>query len=96
MVLDKGLQVLLEQSGEGTQAILSIDKYISFIVLLMLVFGAAFELPLLIVMANMIRVLPDSLLKKSQRLAIFLIFVFAGVATPTTDPFTMWRWPCRW
>lgn len=88
-VLYKGLQVLIEQSGEGTQATLSIDKYISFIVLLMLVFGASFELPLLIVMLNMIRILPYSLLKKWQRLAIFLIFVFAGVATPTADPFTM-------
>ena len=88
-VLYKGLQVLIEQSGEGTQATLSIDKYISFIVLLMLVFGASFELPLLIVMLNLIRVLPYSLLRKWQRLSIFLIFVFAGVATPTADPFTM-------
>ena len=28
-------------------------------------------------------------MKRSQRIAIFLIFVFAAVATPTTDPFTM-------
>jgi sec-independent protein translocase protein TatC len=88
-VLYKGLEVLIEQAGEGTQATLSIDKYISFIVLLMLVFGASFELPLLIVMLNLIRVLPYQVLKKWQRLSIFLIFVFAGVATPTADPFTM-------
>ena len=88
-VLYKGLQVLIEQSGPGTQATLSIDKYISFIVLLMLVFGASFELPLLIVMLNLLRILPYRVLRKWQRLAIFLIFVFAGVATPTADPFTM-------
>jgi sec-independent protein translocase protein TatC len=34
-------------------------------------------------------VLPFSLLKRGQRLGIFLIFLFAGVATPSTDPFTM-------
>ncbi|MDT4946624.1 MAG: sec-independent protein translocase protein TatC, partial [Pseudonocardiales bacterium] len=50
---------------------------------------AAFELPLLVVLANMAGVLPARLLKKSQRLAIFLIFTFAAVATPSTDPFTM-------
>ena len=51
-------------------------------------FGAAFELPLLVVMANIAGVLPARILRKSQRLGIFLIFVFAAVATPSTDPFT--------
>jgi sec-independent protein translocase protein TatC len=88
-VLYTGLRVLIEQSGDGTQATLSIEKYISFIVLLMLVFGASFELPLLIVMLNLLRILPYRILKKWQRLSVFLIFVFAGVATPTADPFTM-------
>ena len=49
----------------------------------------AFELPLLVVMANFAGVLPARLLRKSQRIAIFLIFLFAAVATPSTDPFTM-------
>ena len=40
-------------------------------------------------MANFAGVLPAKLLKKSQRIAIFLIFLFAAVATPSTDPFTM-------
>jgi sec-independent protein translocase protein TatC len=56
---------------------------------MMLVFGAAFELPLLVVMANLAGVLPASLLKRTQRISIFLIFLFAAVATPSTDPFTM-------
>ena len=55
----------------------------------MLIFGAAFELPLLLAMLNVVGVLPFKLLKRGQRLGIFLIFLFAAVATPTTDPFTM-------
>jgi sec-independent protein translocase protein TatC len=89
IVLSKGLQVLLEQSGYGTQAQLTINDYISFVTLMLVVFGAAFELPLLVVMANMAGVLSARILKKSQRIAIFLIFLFAAVATPSTDPFTM-------
>jgi sec-independent protein translocase protein TatC len=89
VVLTKGLRVLLEQAGYGAQAQLTVSDYISFVTLMLVVFGAAFELPLLIVMANLAGVLPARLLKKSQRVAIFLIFVFAAVATPTTDPFTM-------
>ena len=88
-VLYKGLQVLIHQAGSGTFATLEINQYVSFITLLMVAFGAAFELPLLIVMMNVAHVLPYRFLRKWQRLSIFLIFVFAGVATPTADPFTM-------
>jgi sec-independent protein translocase protein TatC len=89
LVLYKGISILLRVSGTGTQALLTINAYLSFVVLMLVVFGAAFELPLLIVMANFAGVLPAKLLRKSQRLGIFLIFLFAAVATPSTDPYTM-------
>ncbi len=89
VVLAKGLRVLLAAAGTGTQALLTVNAYLSFVVLMLVVFGAAFELPLLVVMANLAGVLPSRWLRKSQRVAIFLIFLFAAVATPSTDPFTM-------
>ncbi len=89
LVLAKGLKIVIEQGGNGTAAQLTVSDYISFVTLMMVIFGAAFELPLLVVMANLAGALPSRFLKKSQRIAIFLIFLFAAVATPTTDPFTM-------
>jgi sec-independent protein translocase protein TatC len=89
VVLSKGLRILLEQAGNGTQAQLTVSDYISFVTLMLVVFGAAFELPLLVVMANFAGVLSAKLLRRSRRIAIFLIFLFAAVATPSTDPFTM-------
>jgi sec-independent protein translocase protein TatC len=89
VVLSKGLRILLSQAGYGTQALLTVNDYISFVTLMLVIFGAAFELPLIVVMANFAGALPARLLKKSQRVAIFLIFLFAAVATPSTDPFTM-------
>ena len=88
-VLTRGLSFVLRASGSGTQALLTINDYISFVTLMLVVFGAAFEVPLLVVMANFAGVLPSRLLKKSRRIGIFLIFLFAAVATPSTDPFTM-------
>jgi sec-independent protein translocase protein TatC len=88
-VLSKGLRLLLQQAGSGTQAQLTVSDYISFVTLMLVVFGAAFELPLLVVMANFARVLPYRLLRRSRRVAIFLIFLFAAVVTPSTDPYTM-------
>ncbi|UQX86661.1 twin-arginine translocase subunit TatC [Jatrophihabitans telluris] len=87
--LSRGLNALIELSGSGTKAALGVQQYISFVTLVLLTFGASFELPLLIVMLNITRVLPYSLLKRGQRLGIFLVFVFTAVATPSTDPFTM-------
>ena len=87
--LYKGLNVLITQAGSGTQAGLDVDNYISFVVLMLVIFGASFELPLLIIMLNAVRVLPYRLLRRGQRLGIFLVFAFAAVATPSTDPFTM-------
>ncbi len=89
LVLAKGLSVLLSQAGSGVQAMLTVNAYLSFVTLMLVVFGASFELPLLVVVANLAGVLPARVLVKSQRVAIFLIFVFAAVATPSTDPFTM-------
>ena len=89
LVLSRGLHVLVGAAGSGTLAILTVNSYLSFVTLLLTVFGLAFELPLLVVMANLVGVLPAKLLRKSQRIAIFLIFLFAAVATPSTDPFTM-------
>ncbi|MGN6608296.1 MAG: twin-arginine translocase subunit TatC [Jatrophihabitans sp.] len=88
-VLAKGLRFVLEQAGNGTQAQLTVSDYISFVTLMLVVFGAAFEVPLIVVMANFAGALPARLLKRSQRIGIFLIFLFAAVATPSTDPFTM-------
>ncbi|HZC73428.1 MAG TPA: twin-arginine translocase subunit TatC [Jatrophihabitans sp.] len=89
VVLSKGLRFVLQQAGYGTAALLTLNDYISFVTLMLVVFGAAFELPLLIVLANFAGVLPSRLLRRSRRIAIFLIFLFCAIATPTTDPFTM-------
>jgi sec-independent protein translocase protein TatC len=89
VVLSKGLNILLGQAGQGVSALLTVNAYLSFVTLMLVVFGAAFEVPLLVIMANLAGVLSAKVLRRSQRIGIFLIFLFAAVATPSTDPFTM-------
>ncbi|HTR70318.1 MAG TPA: twin-arginine translocase subunit TatC, partial [Mycobacteriales bacterium] len=84
-----GLSVLLTQAGPDVQALLTVNAYLSFVMLMLFVFGASFELPLLIVLANLAGVLPANRLRRSQRISIFGIFAFAAIATPSPDPFSM-------
>ncbi|MEU0478015.1 twin-arginine translocase subunit TatC [Streptosporangium sp. NPDC006013] len=88
-VMDTGLSILLGFAPPGTLTGITIDEYLSYALLMIIVFGISFELPLLMVFLNIIGVLPRALVAKHRRMVIFLMFVFAAIATPGGDPFTM-------
>jgi sec-independent protein translocase protein TatC len=89
LVMSKGLQLLLNFAPQNTVSLISIDHYLSYAMAMLLIFGASFDIPLLIVMLNLVGVLSYARLKKNRRISLFLCFVFAAVATPSGDPFTM-------
>src|SRR5438445_7948129 len=70
VTLARSLDVLTVSAGSGIQASLDVTQYISFVILMRVIFGASFELPLLIIMLNVVRVLPYKVLKRGQRLGI--------------------------
>ncbi|MGW0587637.1 twin-arginine translocase subunit TatC [Streptosporangium sp. NPDC002607] len=88
-VMDTGLSILLGFAPPGAVTGITIDEYLSYALIMIIVFGISFELPLLMVFLNIIGVLPRALVAKHRRMVIFLMFVFAAVATPGGDPFTM-------
>ena len=56
---------------------------------MVLVFGLAFELPLLLVMLNMGGIVSGRRMMGWWRGVVMGVFVFGAVATPTTDPVGM-------
>ena len=56
---------------------------------MLLIFGIAFELPLVFVLLNMAGVLTHERFRKWRRMIIFLVFAFAAIFTPSPDPISM-------
>jgi sec-independent protein translocase protein TatC len=88
-VLPKGLQVLLSFTPANVQSLLEFGEYFSFFTRMLLVFGIAFEIPLFVVLLNLAGVLPGRALAAYRPWIVVGTFVFAAVATPSTDPFSM-------
>ncbi len=89
VVLPKAISVLLNFTQSGVTNLQDINLYLSFLLRLMVVFGIAFLLPLLVVMLNFLGVVKAAQLRKYRTYVIFGTFVFGAVATPSTDPFSM-------
>lgn len=88
-VMPKGITVLLQFTPHNVENLLPLDQYLNFVLRVLLVFGVSFEIPLFVVLLNLAGVVKGRQLAKWRAWIIFLTFVFAAVATPSTDPITM-------
>ena len=89
VTLPKGLEVLIGLNPEGVTNLVDFNQYLQFFTRTLLVFGLAFEIPVFVVMLNLAGVVSGKSLGAHRPWIIVGIFVFAAVATPSTDPFTM-------
>lgn len=89
IVMPKGISVLLGFTEGGVTNLQDINQFLSFLMRIMLVFGAAFLIPLIVLMLNILGVVPARYLSKYRTYVIFGTFVFGAIATPSTDPFSM-------
>ncbi|HSR85424.1 MAG TPA: twin-arginine translocase subunit TatC [Streptosporangiaceae bacterium] len=87
--MTKGLHFLLGLVPKHTTALITINTYLGYAGAMLLIFGIAFELPLVFVMLNMAGVLTHERFRKWRRMIIFLVFAFAAIFTPSPDPISM-------
>ncbi|WP_326691841.1 MULTISPECIES: twin-arginine translocase subunit TatC [unclassified Streptomyces] len=89
VILPTAAKALLDFSPEGAGNLIPLDDFLDIVTRLVIVFGLAFELPLLLVLLNVGGVLTGKRLLGWWRAMVLGITVFAAVATPTGDPLTM-------
>jgi sec-independent protein translocase protein TatC len=87
--LGRSMHYLLGLTPHGVGNYIQTDLYMSFVMTMLLAFGIAFEVPLLIIMLNLAGVLTHQRFRKWRRVMIFGVFLIAGIANPSPDPITM-------
>ena len=87
--LGRAMHYLLGLTPSGVGNYIQVDLYMSFVMTMMLAFGIAFLLPLIIVMLNQAGILTHERFRRWRRVLIFGVFLIAGMANPSPDPITM-------
>ena len=84
-----GLQLLFGFTPLGVGNYVPVDRYLSFFLRMVLVFGISFLTPLFIVMLNIFDMLEAKAITSRWRLVVLITFAFSAIATPTGDPVNM-------
>lgn len=83
------VQVLVGFTPEGSANVINASEYILFTIRILLVFGIAFVLPVVLVLLNFAGVITAQNILKSWRLAVFVSAVVGAIATPVAEPMAM-------
>ncbi|MFC5729940.1 MULTISPECIES: twin-arginine translocase subunit TatC [Nocardioides] len=89
LTLPKGLELLIGFTPSDLTNLVEFNEYLTFFTRTLLVFGIAFEIPVFVVLLNLAGIVKGKSLGAHRPWIIVGSFIFAAVATPSGDPFTM-------
>ncbi|HBT46407.1 MAG TPA: twin-arginine translocase subunit TatC [Peptococcaceae bacterium] len=82
VVFPVALNFLLITVSHGFEPLITISRYVGFLVTFVLPFGLIFQMPLVVVMLTRLGLLSPEFLAKNRKVTVLLIFVVAAVLTP--------------
>lgn len=88
-VLPRAVVLLVDFVPDGALNLQDAQGYLIFVMRIMLAFGIAFLLPVIMVAVNFAGVVRASTFRGAWRWAVMLAFIFAAMMTPTADVLTM-------
>lgn len=88
-VLPRAVVLLVEFVPDGALNIQDAQGYLAFVMQLILAFGIAFLLPVVMVALNLVGLVRAATFAKAWRWAVLGAFTFSAMMTPTADVMTM-------
>jgi len=89
LTLPKALGFLLGVGGDFVSPLLTVDKYVGFVIFTILAFGLGFEFPILLISLTAAGVLTNETMRRYRRQVILGLAIFSAVITPSPDPISM-------
>ncbi len=89
LMLPRAVTILTDFVPDGASNLTDAQGYLSFVMRLILAFGIACVLPVVLVALNFVGLMSARTLLTGWRWAVFLVFLFSAVMTPTPDAITM-------
>ena len=89
LTLPRALGFLLSVGGDFVSPLLTVDKYIGFVIFTILAFGLGFEFPILLISLTAAGVLTNETMRRYRRQVILGLAIFSAVITPSPDPISM-------
>ncbi len=80
------IRVLIQLFPIQVSLLPSADGYISFVTFFLVASGLAFQLPVVLILLIRLHILNTHIMRRQRRLAYFVLFAFAEIITPISDP----------
>ena len=90
MVIPKAIEVLLSfNDWMGLEPDLRLNEWLSFAMMMPLIFGISFQTPLVMLFTDKIGILEADTYRSYRKIAWFILAIFAAIITPTVDAVSM-------
>nr|AUG32753.1 Sec-independent protein translocase TatC [Paulinella longichromatophora] len=88
-LIPAALQFLISYGADIVEPIWSIERYLDFVLLLMLSTAVAFQLPILQLLLGILGIINFQMMIKAWRWVVLSAALAGAILTPSTDPITM-------
>ncbi|HIJ78186.1 MAG: twin-arginine translocase subunit TatC [Desulfobulbaceae bacterium] len=89
LTLPYGVKFLLGFQSEQLRAVISINRFVSFVSIFILAFGFIFELPIFMIFLAKTGLIARKTFENNRRYALLVISIVAALLTPTPDVVNM-------
>ncbi|PIE57105.1 MAG: preprotein translocase subunit TatC [Desulfobulbus propionicus] len=89
VTLPLGVKFLLGFQSEEMQAVISISRFVNFVIVFVLAFGVIFELPVFMIFCAQVQLISGKTFARNRHFAVLGIAIAAALFTPTPDVVNM-------